>query len=125
MITVKPMLRPHSCEHCNGPNVVFQKIVKRDGFYSIRAWCNDCQGRATSKPWLSRALFTIEEEKDMPIADDYTVDSAVCSVDGCGSHAVQWHHFAPRALFGKEAGLWPQGWLCDQHHKEWHKKVTQ
>lgn len=58
---------------------------------------------------------------DLPIIEDYRVDH--CAV--CGAKGVDLHHFAPKGIFGKEAAeKWPKGYLCDEHHKEWHNKVT-
>lgn len=44
-----------------------------------------------------------------------------CAV--CGKQGAQLHHFAPKHLF-KDAERWPTNYLCDEHHTEWHAKVT-
>lgn len=42
-----------------------------------------------------------------------------CAV--CGEPATELHHWAPRAIFGKqEAERWPRSWLCAGHHEQWH-----
>ena len=48
--------------------------------------------------------------------------SPVCVV--CGQPASELHHWAPRAVFGKdEAETWPRSWLCAGHHQQWHNAM--
>lgn len=47
-----------------------------------------------------------------------------CVVDGCDKTESEWHHFAPYHLFGVDADKWPAGYLCKQHHQQWHRLVT-
>jgi hypothetical protein len=45
-----------------------------------------------------------------------------CAV--CGKREAELHHWAPKALFGKDSGDWPKDYLCKEHHNLWHLKVT-
>lgn len=58
----------------------------------------------------------------MPIAADYT-GGATCQYAGCNRQAVEWHHYAPRHLFGDAADNWPVGPLCTIHHRAWHEAL--
>ena len=43
----------------------------------------------------------------------------------CGERGAELHHWAPRALFGKdEADQWPKDYLCVTCHRRWHQLVT-
>jgi len=42
----------------------------------------------------------------------------------CGEGHAQWHHWAPRYLFGSEAEKWPKSLLCQSCHTRWHQRVT-
>lgn len=55
----------------------------------------------------------------MPIAANYT-GIEKCQYDGCNMTAIEWNHYAPRALFGEDADRWPIGPLCRMHHQTWH-----
>jgi len=51
------------------------------------------------------------------------IDSNICQVRGCGSTITEKQHWAPQAIFGKEANDWPTSPLCPAHHREWHQRV--
>lgn len=42
----------------------------------------------------------------------------------CGNRGTERHHWAPRAIFGKECESWPQDYLCKDCHDQWHRLVT-
>ena len=43
----------------------------------------------------------------------------------CGARGAEMHHWAPRAIFGKdECEQWPKDFLCKSCHDLWHLKVT-
>jgi hypothetical protein len=46
-----------------------------------------------------------------------------CVVKDCNRAGVEFHHFAPRAIFGPTADAWPRVWLCTVHHAAWHRRV--
>jgi len=61
---------------------------------------------------------------DIPIAVDYSQDTA-CII--CGKPGAEIHHWAPQALkdqFGDEWTSWPTTTLCREHHQQWHRIVT-
>ena len=58
---------------------------------------------------------------EMPIVDDYTHTRPPCVV--CGARGTEEHHWAPRAIFGDEAYMWPTSWLCPACHTRWHQTV--
>jgi hypothetical protein len=37
---------------------------------------------------------------------------------------VELHHWAPKALFGDEAEVWPQDFLCRSCHIRWHQTMN-
>jgi hypothetical protein len=47
--------------------------------------------------------------------------SKTCQVADCMEIGAEWHHWAPRCLFGNDADNWPKSWLCPKHHAEWHR----
>ena len=64
--------------------------------------------------------YSIDPE-ELPIVNDYR-GFQKCAV--CGAQITEYHHWAPRHLFGSDADKWPIGYLCPKHHAEWHDKVT-
>ena len=43
----------------------------------------------------------------------------------CGSTVnIEYHHWAPRFLFGDEADKWLTSRLCKECHDRWHQIVT-
>jgi hypothetical protein len=58
----------------------------------------------------------------MPIIADYTTKAEPCAV--CKStDGVEYHHWAPRHIFGWECEKWPGAYLCPAHHAKWHEAV--
>ncbi len=62
--------------------------------------------------------------RTLPITEDYVGQFARCIVRGCEADDVELNHFAPQAIFGPDADLWPTGYLCVRHHREWGERVT-
>lgn len=58
--------------------------------------------------------------ENIPVIEDYRVEK--CAV--CGALGAEYHHWAPRHLFGDDADKWPGAYLCKQHHDLWHRLVT-
>jgi hypothetical protein len=48
---------------------------------------------------------------------------SLCDVRDCTNMADEKHHWAPRKLFGADAGKWPAALLCKDHHAYWHRTV--
>lgn len=57
----------------------------------------------------------------IPVETSY-IGGNVCAV--CGRPNVENHHWAPRHLFGDDADVWPQAYLCPDCHRTWHNLVT-
>lgn len=57
----------------------------------------------------------------IPLANDYSV--VECCVQNCTERGFEWHHWAPKEIFGAASELWPQGKLCIKHHLEWHRRM--
>lgn len=51
-----------------------------------------------------------------------------CCVKGCPNTnhdvGIENHHFAPKALFGKDAENWPVEPVCLPHHEQWHETIN-
>lgn len=109
------------CIHCHSMNVEWRKTIRQNGSIGIGAYCLDCNRRATVKIWHSNSLFSPERIDAMPIESNYTNPEAVCCVEGCTANDVEWHHFAPKHLFGMNSDRWPAAWVCRKHHSEWHQ----
>ncbi len=47
-----------------------------------------------------------------------------CSRNSCRNRDIEWHHIAPKEVFGwEEADEWPVVPLCQEHHREWHRRM--
>jgi hypothetical protein len=105
-----------------GSAATFGVLVQGDGRAKYRARCEACGLVSTDIPvatlreWGGADL--IEWSIERP-GNDYEA----CSVLGCDSAGVEWHHFAPRNTFGSDADLWPVLPLCHGHHAEWHARM--
>ncbi|MGH9280201.1 MAG: hypothetical protein ACRD12_19135 [Acidimicrobiales bacterium] len=55
------------------------------------------------------------------VGTDLRLDSPPRQV--CGSFGTELHHWAPTAVFGPEATLWPTAQLCPDCHAEWHRRM--
>ena len=106
------------CIHCGGPAEA-RKTIMQSGAVAVSAYCPTCGKRATSSPWIAKSRFTAAELDAMPVAANYT-GGVTCQYRGCTRTAVEWHHYAPRYLFGDAADNWPIGPLCVLHHRTWH-----
>lgn len=106
------------CIHC-GNEAEVKKTIRSNGSTGIAAHCPNCNRRATAEPWLPNTRFTADEIAAMPVEADYR-GAAVCQYRGCNATAVEWNHYAPRALFGEDCENWPIGPLCVAHHRTWH-----
>ena len=107
------------CNHCGNAGVIYRQI-NGNGNIVIVERCPVCRTNTRPKtPFLPKKDF--ENIDDLPLWEDYQVDSEPCSVRGCDRTDTEWHHFAPRHLFGHECEDWPGAWLCMHHHKMWHK----
>ena len=82
--------------------------------------CPVCRRNPTpQRAFLPKANYDLEK---LPIFENLAKDAPKCDVKGCINIGVEYHHYAPRHLFDN-ADDWLTGWLCKQHHAEWHKKT--
>lgn len=100
-------------------------LIAANGTFQVRARCYEC------RRWSSGAIahayirsLGINPLQDLPVIRDHRGYLAICAVIGCGSDDVELNHFAPRAIFGKDADDWPTAFLCRRHHREWGQRVT-
>ncbi len=112
------------CERCGSANTEATKTIMHNGEICVTVWCWDCRQSATRKPWVSKGDFTDRELADMRVRVDNRDPRHTCCVQGCGDFETEWNHFAPRHLWGEgESARWPAGWLCREHHREWHRRT--
>ncbi len=84
--------------------------------------CADCGRRVRH---LSAKAFNelIKRGKRVEYVESRTGDIPVCMVRGCTTVGYEYHHFAPRNVFGfDEANRWPYLRLCKPHHTAWHQE---
>lgn len=113
-----------TCSHCGGMEIEMRRTVNQNGRVQVGPYCRGCGRRPfPGRPFVSASQFTPEQIAAMPLAEDYRNPDLTCAVCGCERSDVEWNHYAPRALFGSEADRWPAGWLCTDHHEEWHKRT--
>ena len=107
------------CPHCGGTPILWRQI-NGNGAEVIVARCSNCNRVPNMKqPFLPKSEHL--NWKDYPLYEDRTECQPRCMVTGCQRHDTEWHHFAPRALFGDEADDYQQAWLCQYHHDRWHQ----
>jgi hypothetical protein len=111
----------HACDKCAGTEWALSRQKAQNGAMHIRAGC----ACGTGGPFVPRsqlrfARIEVSALPLVPAADGgFPGECAVCGLD-----EVEWHHVAPRALFGDEAELWPVVALCIPHHVQWHRVLT-
>jgi len=106
------------CKNCN-INCILYKQINASGAVVVVERCPDC-GRNPNKghPFLPKA----EGWESLPLFEDYSIGAEPCAVRGCTNIGTEYHHFSPRHIF-EDADDWPTGYLCKEHHKEWHKRT--
>lgn len=111
-----------ACGHC-GKTAFYYRQYSANGAVTIVAHCNHCQRNATP----GTAFHKKSDHPDFEtyeILSDYREQSEPCAVSGCQNRDTEYHHFAPRHLFGEHADSYPGAYLCKEHHKNWHDIVT-
>lgn len=86
----------------------------------VCAHCGERTKDFINKAAAAEALAAGIEILEIPPA--YQAKRPKCVV--CGAEGAENHHWAPSALFGIEAGRWPQSYLCQPCHRRWHAIVT-
>ena len=107
------------CGKC-GNEGTLKTVIMQNGGVQIKYVCA-CGNRSNpiAKKEVEAAGIDISL---LPVDANYA--EIECEVQGCFNLGYEWHHIAPRHLFGSEAGLWPMIKLCKIHHKQWHDIVT-
>lgn len=111
------------CERCNLD--IQARLVRKIATNGVTFIYWECpSGHAITKTpkWLPHSEVTkYVDISTLPVVEDYS-DLEKCVV--CGDRSTEWHHFAPRYLFGDAADNWPGAHLCRYHHMLWHQLVT-
>ena len=111
-----------TCEYCGSNLIAFGLQYNSSGSTVVIARCAGCGNSPQRKtPFYKKELFDLEA---LPVWNDYRTAEQVCAVLKCENKGAEYHHIAPRYLFGDECELWPGIWLCLYHHKRWHDIVT-
>lgn len=97
-----------------------RRFIKANGGISYELVCMTVGCKFKSSPIPSAAAPHLTAR--LPVFEDrYTESNGhVCCYHGCGSTHIEWHHFAPRNTFGREADNYPVAPLCPKHHRQWH-----
>lgn len=100
--------------------LTFGKQYNRSGSMVVICLCGYCGNHVDPKnPFYNKKMFDLDA---LTVLVDLRDSGEPCAI--CGKKETEYHHFAPRHLFGDDADNWPTAWLCKDHHKEWHDKVT-
>lgn len=95
-------------------------LVARNGAMHVYTGCRECHAN------LENGRLHPAENIDitlLPVGLDQRLDNPPCQV--CGSFGTEVHHWAPSAVFGREAAMWPTGQLCRDCHAEWHRRMEE
>ena len=107
------------CPRC-GTNCEIYKQYNRSGSLVVVERCPECRSNpAPQRAFLPKKDYDVD---NLPLFEDYTKEAERCGVKGCENIGVEYHHYAPRHLFDN-ADDWAVGWLCREHHREWHEKT--
>lgn len=103
-----------------GQETTVEVVTTSNGTLVVKLRCDTCRNLTGALPrqvvweWLDPfgpVLFRVNDS------------GQECVVEGCASHLIEWHHFAPRNTFGRQADSWPVLPLCREHHVEWHQRM--
>lgn len=98
--------------------------TKRNGVPIYDLCCLHCGRRIRH---LSRKVFNelSERGKRIEYATPAAGETPVCVVRGCTTIGYEYHHFAPRNVFGfHNANRWPCLRVCKPHHTAWHQGMN-
>jgi hypothetical protein len=119
---------PLSPCHCEGYNDTYcvALVINKNGTKTHRIQCiacGVCRGDQLSQqllPWEQPAAVI-----NLIKTDNYGQPRIAKTCERCGQWecGVEFHHWAPRAIF-EDADHWPGSWLCKSCHNEWHKKMN-
>lgn len=111
------------CCYCGSDKITRGKIVMASGAFHVIDRCTTCGKNARGGGhFIGKKEYSDQDTDAFPVFDDYSKSNPPCEV--CQSAGTEYHHWAPRFLFGDESPNWPGAWLCRLHHALWHKIVT-
>ncbi len=105
-----------------GSNEQTEIIIHRRG-RQVKRRCLDCGHLGGAMPmqsvweWIDRLGTPVIRYGDLS-------SYPPCSYTGCTTPGVDRHHFAPYNTFGPDADNWPVMPLCQEHHREWHGRMS-
>lgn len=109
--------RPY-CKACTCEVGYLARYIKANGQVSIRWVCDWCEGYTTAGDLPTSVLPQGTTLENLPLRIDKRADEGpLCQV--CDSREVEYHHWAPTALFPAWAHVGGVP-LCTAHHREWH-----
>lgn len=123
--TLKSYVASPRGEWNRGQENLFVLLVQGDGQCKYRLQCQSCGKRTSDLPTSIAASWGLFEKRypfDIVDARQQNIYPA-CSVSGCADEGREFHHFAPRNTFGREAEAWPVLPLCRPHHLDWHQRM--
>lgn len=123
------------CENCGPQRLPLFAIgeARNNRGHTIYPWyCLHCgfvtqryASKAVAKDHgLSKPLKRVYTKSEIGRAEGRIVESnPPCEV--CGAEdQTEYHHWAPRHLFGDDCDNWPKSTLCQKCHVRWHQIVT-
>jgi hypothetical protein len=102
---------------CQQPFRLVARIIG-NGSTQIVLRCASCE-RLASNPIDQKTLGPRDWEIARANRELLTDPDRPCARCGVWRNGVEWHHWAPRALFD-DADQWPGCFLCVKCHKRWH-----
>ena len=121
-------MKSEPCKHC-GLSCLLARDVAANGKPQYFWWCTGCARVAdSSRPFLAKEYIVrvLHENPDtLPVVQRYPqAVNPTCEYAGCRRTDTEYHHWAPRHLFGLDGDNWPTSYLCAEHHPRWHAVVT-
>ena len=118
-----PLRLPQRCCYCGGTSAQLMRQIFHNGSQNIVYVCDEC-GRHMDRlrVYWPKSILTGNIE-DLPVLTDKR-DDQCCAVEGCVSRDVEWHHWAPKEFWGRDADHWPTVYLCRYHHRMWHDVMS-
>lgn len=118
---VGEIIKQRECQKCGQVrHVKLVRNVAANGISQVYWYCiahNGPAGQYISHDKLKAGGIDID---DLPIIENYS-NQAQCVV--CGKLGAEYHHFAPKYLFGDAADSYPVAPLCHEHHMHWHQII--
>lgn len=124
---VKAWCNSWRCPRCGAKKGVLQQLIATNGVPQVSFFCGSCSlktGPIGHKKLIDDGVIIDLVPTVVPefVNKDF---SPVCAVDGCYRTDVELHHWFPRHLWrGADGDNYPQSYLCREHHRHWHSRVT-